>query len=98
MGLFGPSLTEKIRRSAAVALPEADWRINVDWSGGAKLHQLHGSVPAQHTDEESLRLARSVWTAVVKDFRLKPDDQRDGLLDVGVTSTGGTEQRTGING
>ena len=98
MGLFGPSLTEKIRRSASVALPQADWRIDVDWSGGAKLHQLRGSLKDQHTDAETMQYARNVWSAVTKDFRLAPDDQRDGLLDVGVSSAGGAEQRTGING
>ncbi len=98
MGLFGPSLTEKIRRSAAVALPEATWAIEVDWSTGAKLHRLHGTMPDAHTDPETMQYARDVWTSVVSSFRLNPEDGRDGLLDVGLTSLGGAEQLTGIHG
>lgn len=98
MGLFGPSLTEKIRRSAEATLPQATWKVDVDWSGGAKLHQLHGSIAETHTDAESMQFARDVWRAVANDFRLDPEDQRDGLLDVGVKSAGGSEQCTGIHG
>jgi hypothetical protein len=98
MGLFGPSLSEKIRRSAASALPEADWRIDVDWSTGAKLHRLHGLLAEQRPDAESMALARSVWQAVAKDHRLDPSDAKDGLLTVGVVSGGGSEQSTGIHG
>jgi hypothetical protein len=98
MGLFGPSLNEKIRRSAAAALPAANWRLDVDWSNGTKLHRLHGSLDQVHSDAETMQYARDVWRAVTKDYRLDPSDGRDGLLDVSVTSTGGTEQWTGIHG
>lgn len=98
MGLFGPSLDEKIRRSAAAALPQADWRVDVDWSTGSKLHQLHGALNEAHTDEQALQYARDVWRAVAKDFRIAPDDGRDGLLDVRISTPGGAVQATGING
>lgn len=98
MGLFGPSLAEKIRRSAAAALPQADWQVAVDWSTGSKLHQLSGSLKDEHTEAETMQFARDVWRAVAGAFHVAPDDGRDGLLDVCVSSAGGGEQRTGING
>ncbi|HET6351313.1 MAG TPA: hypothetical protein VFG89_04170 [Coriobacteriia bacterium] len=98
MGLFGPSLTERIRRSAAKALPQATWTIDVDWSTGVKLHQLHGTLPEQHTDSETMQYAKDVWTSLVGSFRLDPKDGHDGLVDVGVTSLGGVEQLSGVNG
>ena len=98
MGLFGPSLSDKIRRSASDAHPEAQWTIDTDWSTGSRTHVLHGSMNAAHTDEEAMDAARGVWAAVVKDFRLAPDDARDGLLDVRMTAPGGMEQRTGTDG
>lgn len=98
MGLFGPSLNEKIRRVAAATAPQAQWTIDVDWSSGSKLHLLHGVTAEAHTDAEALQLARGVWNAVTEKFRVKPDDGQDGLLDVGVAVAGGAEQRTGING
>lgn len=98
MGIFGPSLTEKIRRSAAAALPQATWTVDVDWSTGEKLHKLHGSLPQAHTESETKQFARDVWAAVVSQFRLDPKDGRDGLLDVGVKSIEGPEQFSGVNG
>ena len=98
MGLFGPSLTEKIRRSAATALPQAEWNVVVDWRSGSKLHQLLGALNEAHSDAETMQFARDVWRAITKDYRLSPADQRDGLLDVGVTSAGGAEQLSGVNG
>ena len=98
MGLFGPSLTEKIRRSAAEAFPQAEWKIDVDWSTGEKLHQLRGSLNDQRTDDDTLQFAKDVWAAVTKKFRLSPDDGADGLLKVFVTSTGGSVQCTGVAG
>lgn len=98
MGLFKPSLKEKIRRSAQAALPEAEWVIDVDWDSGECLHCLHGTLADERTDEEAMRLAQGVWTALIADYRLHPDDGYDGLLDVGLMSAGGTEQRTGIHG
>ena len=98
MGLFGPSLTEKIRRSAAAAYPQADWKVDVDWSTGSKLHQLRGSVTEQRTEAESLEIAKNVWAALTEQYRLSPDDGRDGLLDVFVTSAGGAMQCSGTNG
>ena len=91
-------MNEKIRRSATAALPGAEWQVDVDWSTGAKLHQLNGSLNTSHTDAETLQFARDVWSAVAKDYRLDPDDARDGLLDVGLTSAGGVQQRTGVHG
>lgn len=98
MGIFGPSLTEKIRRSAVAALPEAAWTIDVDWSTGAKLHRLHGTLNEAHTEAETMQSARDVWAAITSKYRLNPADGRDGLLDVGLTSVGGVEQLTGVNG
>jgi hypothetical protein len=98
MGLFGPSLNEKIRRSAATAFPQAEWRSEVDWSTGAQLHKLHGAIKDTHTDEQTMQYAHDVWANLTKQFRLHPDDGRDGLLDIGMTSAGGAEQRTGVNG
>ncbi len=98
MGLFGPSLTEKICRTAATTVPAAEWKVDVDWSTGSKLHQLRGTLAEQHTDAETMQYARDVWSAVTKEYRLNPEDQRDGLLDVRMTSVGGIEQCTGVNG
>ena len=98
MGLFGPSLNEKIRRSAAEAYPQADWKIDVDWTTGEKLHQLKGSLAEPRDDADTLRIAKDVWAAVTKKFRLTPDDGADGLLDVFVTSASGSVQCSGIAG
>lgn len=98
MGLFGPSLTEKIRRSASDAFPQANWKVDVDWSSGAKLHQLKGSLGEPRSDAETLQFAKDVWAAVTKQFRLSPDDGEDGLLDVFVSSAGGAVQCTGVAG
>lgn len=98
MGLFKPSLKEKIRRSAAIELPEAEWVIDVDWDSGECLHCLHGTLREKHTDAEAMQLAHRVWTALIADYRLHPEDGYDGLLDVGLMSVGGIEQRTGIHG
>jgi hypothetical protein len=98
MGLYGPSLTEKIRHSAATTLQQAEWKIDVDWSTGSKLHKLRGTVKEQHSDAETMQLARNVWGALTKEYRLDPKDGRDGLLDVYVTSASGAVQSTGVNG
>lgn len=98
MGLFGPSLAEKIRRSAADTFPQADWKIDVDWSTGAKLHQLRGALGEQKTDADTLKFAHDVWDSVTGKYRLKPEDGRDGLLDVFVSSAGGAVQSTGTQG
>jgi len=98
MGLFGPSQPEKIRRSASEAFPQADWKVDVDWSSGSKLHNLRGSRSAQHTEAENLQLARDVWLAVTRKFRLHPDDAFDGLLNVSVASPGCCDQSTGTLG
>ncbi len=98
MGIFGPSLAEKIRRSATATLPQATWKVEIDWSTGQKLHRLQGSMSEQHTDADTMQYARNVWSAVVKDFRLAPDDARDGLLDVSLSSAGGAAQCSGVAG
>jgi len=98
MGLFGPSQPEKIRRTAADAFPQADWKMDVDWSSGSKLHELRGSLTEQRTEAESLQLARDVWLVVTKKFRLNPDDGFDGLLNVSIASPGCGDQSTGIQG
>lgn len=98
MGLFGPSQQEKIRRTALEAYPDASWKMDIDWSTGAKLHKLHGSPNVQQTDAESMQVARDVWQALTKKYRLHPDDAYDGLLDVSIKSPGGTLQSTGTDG
>lgn len=98
MGLFGPSQQEKIRRAAVQAFPNAEWKMDIDWSTGSKLHKLHGALGQQHTDGENMQLARDVWQLLTKQYRLHPDDGYDGLLDVSVASPGGAVQSTGING
>lgn len=98
MGLFGPSMNEKIRRSASAALPQAEWQVDVDWSTGSKLHRLSGSLPTEHSDAETMQYARDVWRAVAKDYRVNPDDARDGLLDVRLSSAGRAPQCTGVSG
>ena len=97
MGLFGPS-PEKIRRTAEQAFPEADWKIDIDWSTGSKLHQLRGSLREGRTDSEMMKMAHEVWTTITKVYRLNPDDGRHGLLNVCVASTGGPDQSTGTQG
>lgn len=98
MGLFGPSQQEKIRRTAAEAYPGADWKMDIDWSTGSKLHRLHGSVADQKSDTENMQVARDVWQVLTQKYRLHPDDGFDGLLDVSVASPGCAAQSTGISG
>jgi len=98
MGLFGPSMSEKIRRKAATAFPQANWEMAVDWSTGSKLHKLHGSLSENNTEAQNMQFARDVWTAICAEYRLHPDDGRDGLLDVSVASPGRSVQRTGVQG
>jgi len=98
MGLFGPNLAEKIRRSAAAAYPQAEWKMDVDWNTGSKLHQLHGTLAEQRTDDETMSFAHEVWKNLTGQYRLNPEDGRDGLLDVFISAGGGAELSTGING
>jgi hypothetical protein len=97
MGLFGPS-PEKIRRTAVQEFPNVDWQMNVDWSSGAKLHQLHGALPEDRTAPETMEFAHEVWSVVAGEYGLHPKDGRNGLLDVSVSSTCCDAQRTGTNG
>ena len=97
MGLFGPS-PEKIRRSAADAFPNVDWKMDVDWSTGAKLHQLNGTMAESRSDADTMAFARTVWASVASEYRLSPDDGRDGLLDVSISCAGCSTQRTGVDG
>lgn len=98
MGLFGPSQPEKIRRSALEAFPNADWKMDIDWSTGSKLHKLLGSLTEQKTDTENMQLARDVWKVLTQKYRLNPDDGFDGLLDVSIVSPGCAVQSCGISG
>ena len=97
MGLFGPS-PEKIRRAAAAEFPQADWQINVDWSSGSKLHQLRGALAEGRTEAEAMQYARNVWISLTTKYRMNPDDGRDGLLDVSISSPGVAAQSTGTAG
>lgn len=98
MGLFGPSQPEKMRRTALEAFPNLDWKMDIDWSTGSKVHQLRGALNEAKTDTDNMALARDVWQVLTKKYRLHPDDGFDGLLNVSVTSPGGAIQSTGING